>query len=286
MTYRTILVAVSGGSASAGAVDLACRLTTRFKAHLEGFHVQMDPRDLVIAAGDPVAGVVITELMDKIASDAATTAAKVKAAFDAALGRANIKLDAKPAVGGPSAGWREETGYGPVLVARRARFFDLIVLGRSERVAERPHSDAVEQTLLHSGRPVLLAPMKPPAAIGETVALGWNGSPEAVRAMRGALPFLTAAKSVLVITVGKPDAAAGTQVVEYLGWHGVKAKHQNVLPVEGVGSGEQLLSAARDGDADLLVMGGYGHMPWREFLFGGATRQIVGASLLPILLSH
>jgi nucleotide-binding universal stress UspA family protein len=285
MTYRTILVAVSGGSASAGAVDLACRLATRFKCHLEGFHVQMDPRDLVIAAGDPVAGVVITELMDKIAADAASTAAKVKSSFDAALGRAGIKLDGKPAGGAASAAWREETGYGPVLVARRARFFDLVVLGRSERVAERPHSDAVEQTLLHSGRPVLLAPMKPPAAIGETVALGWNGSPEAVRAMRGALPFLTAAKSVLVITVGKPDPA-GAQVVEHLGWHGVKAKHQNVLPVEGVGPGEQLLSAARDGDADLLVMGGYGHMPWREFFFGGATRQIVGVSLLPILLSH
>jgi nucleotide-binding universal stress UspA family protein len=36
----------------------------------------------------------------------------------------------------------------------------------------------------------------------------------------------------------------------------------------------------------LLVMGGYGHAPWREVLFGGATREVIGTSLLPVLLSH
>jgi len=50
--------------------------------------------------------------------------------------------------------------------------------------------------------------------------------------------------------------------------------------------GEQLLAGAREDGADLLVMGGYGHTPWRELLFGGATRAVVGTSLLPVLLSH
>jgi hypothetical protein len=54
----------------------------------------------------------------------------------------------------------------------------------------------------------------------------------------------------------------------------------------GVGAGQQLLAATRDQGADLLVMGGYGQMPWRQSLFGGATREIVGVSLLPVLLSH
>ncbi len=53
-----------------------------------------------------------------------------------------------------------------------------------------------------------------------------------------------------------------------------------------VGPGEQVLAEARDEGADLLVMGGYGHRPWRELLFGGATRQVVGHSLLPVLLAH
>ena len=33
-------------------------------------------------------------------------------------------------------------------------------------------------------------------------------------------------------------------------------------------------------------MGGYGHKPWREALFGGVTRDIIGTSLLPLLLMH
>jgi nucleotide-binding universal stress UspA family protein len=74
--------------------------------------------------------------------------------------------------------------------------------------------------------------------------------------------------------------------VDYLGWHGIVAKHRHIQPGRGVGPGEQLLSTARDEGADLLVMGGYGRMPWREFLLGGATREIVGVSLLPLLLSH
>jgi nucleotide-binding universal stress UspA family protein len=58
------------------------------------------------------------------------------------------------------------------------------------------------------------------------------------------------------------------------------------MPVAHVGPGEQVLAEARDEGADLLVMGGYGHRPWRELLFGGATRQIVGHSLLPVLIAH
>jgi nucleotide-binding universal stress UspA family protein len=56
--------------------------------------------------------------------------------------------------------------------------------------------------------------------------------------------------------------------------------------VFGVGPGEALLAAARDEGADLLAMGGFGHAPWRELLFGGVMRDLVGTSLLPLLLSH
>ena len=56
--------------------------------------------------------------------------------------------------------------------------------------------------------------------------------------------------------------------------------------VPGVAVGQQLLAAARGENADLLVMGGYGKAPWREMLLGGATRQVIGSSLLPILIAH
>jgi nucleotide-binding universal stress UspA family protein len=133
---------------------------------------------------------------------------------------------------------------------------------------------------------VLLAPAKAPDAVGDNIAVGWNGSAEATRALAASLPFLGAAQAVTILTIGDKHQESAAALIAYLGWYDVKAKHRHVPAVSGVGPGEQLLSAARDESADLLVMGGYGHMPWREFLFGGATREVVGASLLPLLLSH
>jgi len=291
MTIKTILAAASGGSASDGAIELACRFARRFGAHLEGFHARPDPRDLLTYSGDGFGMSISGEFIDRFIKDAEVIVTKTKAAFTAAASRHQIPMSAAPSLQlsdkvGASAAWRDETGYGPTLVARRARFFDLTVLGRSERVVDQPHTDVVEQTLINSGRAVLLAPAKPPAEVGDAVALGWNGSAEATRAVVAALPFLSVARAVSIITVGEKHQESVAALTEYLGWHGIKAKHRHSPSIPGVGPGQQLLSTARDENADLLVMGGYGHMPWREFLFGGATREIVGTSLLPLLLSH
>jgi len=182
-----------------------------------------------------------------------------------------------------SACWREETGEGATTVADRARLFDLLVLGRSGRVVGEPHSVAIEEALLSSGRPVLVAPAEPPKLLGETIALAWNDSAESARALAAAIPFLEKARAVNVLSLGDKNAG---EVAKHLGWYGVRATAASVPPVEGVRVGELLLAAAREHGADLLVMGGYGHAPWREMLFGGATRQILGSSRLPLLLSH
>src|ERR1700684_4540427 len=88
-------------------------------------------------------------------------------AFRWRRGRASASRDGSSASPIASASWREETGHGPSVVARRARFFDLVVLGRSERVIDHYHTDAVEQVLVHAGRPVLLAPAVVPEKVGD-----------------------------------------------------------------------------------------------------------------------
>jgi nucleotide-binding universal stress UspA family protein len=291
MDYRTILVAVSGGSASAGAVEIACRLAHRFSSHVEAFHVRLDARELAFVPADgftvPLAGNVIELAMQ----DAAENAARARAIVDAAAKRHSLPLRQEPPPSGlgvaelrqPSLAWHEETGYAPARVAARARLFDLLVLGRSGRVTDEPFGDAVEEVLLESGRPVLLAPAEVPKAIGDHIALAWNNSAEAARVLAAAMPLLMKAKTVQVLSVGDTGAPA---LAEHLAWHGIRAKVHDVYPVEGVGAGELVLAATRDAGADLLVMGGYGHAPWREMLFGGATREVIGTSLLPVLLSH
>lgn len=286
MTIRSIIVGTSGGSATEGAVELGCRIARRFEAHIEGFHGKADPRDLLIYVGDGFSAPLSGDWMDELRAQSAEMAAKSKTAFMAAIARNDLPIIEPPSRVAPSAIWREETGYAPSLVAERARFFDLAVLGRSERVVDQPHSDTVEETLTRSGRPVLLAPAQAPATFGERIALGWDGSPAAVRVLAAALPLLAAARAAFVITVGDKHRESAGAVLDYLGWQGVSAAHRKADKDRGVGYGEQLLASARDEGADLLVMGGYGHTPWREMLFGGATREVVGTSRLPVLLSH
>lgn len=291
MTFKTILAATSGGAASVGALELACQFARRFEAHLEAYHARPDPRDLFTYAADGFGASMSGDFVDRFIKDVDGIATKAKASFEAIAARHQLAIKDAPSQSlqpriAASAAWRDETGYGPTLVARRARFFDLVVLGRSDRVVDQPHTDVVEQVLINSGRPVLLAPAKPAADIGSVIAIGWNGSAEATRAAAASLPFLSGASGVSVITVGDQHQESAAALVQYLGWHDVKAKHRHVPAVEGVGAGQQLLSASHEENADLLVMGGYGRMPWREVLFGGATREIVGVSLMPLLLSH
>jgi len=236
-------------------------------------------------AGDGIA--VSQALIDEMTADAAATAAKTKAIFDGAAQRHGLQDRSEGPAGGagtqgPTCCWRAEAGYAPDLVARRARFFDLAVLGRSERAVQAPYTDTIEQTLAVSGRPMLVAPSAAPATIGRSVALAWNGSDESVRALAAALPFLTAAETVTVITAGAENGVA--DLVAYLAWHGIAATPRDVPLHSGESIGKALLEAARTAGADLLVMGGYGRRPWSETLFGGATRGVLAADSAPPLL--
>jgi nucleotide-binding universal stress UspA family protein len=291
MSIRTILVGASGGSASKGAIELACRFAKRLHAHVEGFHVLIDPIAVFAGAGMGEGMAISGGVIEEMTADADANAANAKASFEEiakqhdlphlSFGQMNAARDWRP-----SAGWHEETGDASSLVAARARFFDLIVLGRSARVVDEPSSNTIEATLARSGRPVLLAPAEPPANIGNVVALAWNGSAQAVRALAASLPFLVAAERVLVITVGDGNHGDIPSLLDHLTWHGIAAKHCHVLATSGESTGLLLLKAAHEASADILVMGGYGHQPWREALFGGVTRDIIGTSLVPLLLMH
>lgn len=288
MSIRTILAAVSGGGATGGAAELACRLARRFEAHVEGFHVVPDAATVIAATGEGIASPASAALAESMMAEAAVMAAEARIFFDRTAARHRIARVAAPraALRDASATWREETGNAARLVADRARFFDLLVLGRSDRVVNEPHSGTVEESLMRSGRPVLLAPAESAGDIGQVVAIAWNGSPQAVRAMAATLPFLGAAKSVQLITAGEAESAGSNQAVDYLAWHGIDAEPRPVRAGSSRRRGQALLEAARAGGADLLVMGAYGHPPWREQLLGGATEGAVRAMSLALLLMH
>ena len=286
MQLRTILVAVSGGAASQEAINAACRLARRFESHLEGMHVAVHPE----VPNWPASRTATRALSDAIRREADAAAATARQMFDAAADRHGLPLiDAERrssvSIWGASACWRQETGLDTRAVARRARLFDLVVLGRSSRAVRQASSLTVEHTLLEAGRPVLVVGAPALEKLGDAIALAWNDTAQASRALSAAMPLLKDASRTHILCFG--DARMG-ELLQQLEWYGIRATGHRFPPLsrQRVETGELLLAATRDCQADLLVMGAYGHAPWWESLFGGATREVLNKESFPILLAH
>lgn len=172
-----------------------------------------------------------------------------------------------------------------------SRTHDLLVLGQADptnrRIWPQPHH-LLETTLIKSGHPLIAIPFRGSfPSVGERVLVAWNGVREAARAVEDALSILERADQVTVLTVDlRAGAALSVDHLEtLLERHGVNAVTQGGRS-HGRPIGEVLLAEARRLGCDLLVMGGYGHWPIREHLFGGPTYFVLEHMNLPVLLSH
>jgi hypothetical protein len=110
--------------------------------------------------------------------------------------------DAPPDPQGPSAQWLREIGAEPYWVTEYGRAADLLVIGRPGE-DEGVSLDTIEAALIDSGRPLLILPAAPLTAIPETVAIAWKATPQAARALTAALPFVSKAKQIVVLTVAE-----------------------------------------------------------------------------------
>ena len=152
--------------------------------------------------------------------------------------------------------------------------------------------DLAEQIIFESGRPVLIfpeEPVRPLATAILTVAVAWDGSRQAARAVADALPFLRRAKTVRAFTAtdDKPlSSAQAQQFVEYLAGFGIEAIHEDVKKTDQHSIGSFLEAYVVSRGIDILVMGAYGHSRLREFILGGATRSILANPPCWVLLSH
>ncbi|MGV0909648.1 universal stress protein [Martelella sp. FOR1707] len=175
-------------------------------------------------------------------------------------------------------------------ILAEARLYDLFVTTMPQ---EDDHEAAalVESVLFGAGHSVLLVPPKCVSALDfSTIVLGWRNTREAARAVDEALPFLKRAERVSVCMIGDDElgrierVTQGNDIARHLARHGVPVE-LNPLP-EGKGVGATLLDEAELLNAGLIVMGGYGHTRLREWVLGGATREVLKRSEVPVLMGH
>ena len=142
--------------------------------------------------------------------------------------------------------------------------------------------------IVGSACPTLVVPRDGgPFAIGKRIAIGWNNSREASRAIRDSLPLLTAADEVLVLAVQtQGDTAPITQPIEdYLANHGIKYQLQ-LATAQDHNVTETIMAQILQHKVDVLVMGAWGHSRFRELILGGVTRKVLETAPIPVLLSH
>ncbi|MBI1407434.1 MAG: universal stress protein [Caulobacter sp.] len=178
----------------------------------------------------------------------------------------------------------------PEHLARAARSHDLCVVPYT---GEIPAQTALAEALVFgSGRPVVIfraGPGEQPPRALRRVLIAWDGGRAGARAVADAMPALTQADEVRVLTVldDKPSTTAGQagDLLRHLEAHGVVAQAEEFTRADRT-IAEVLEQAAWERGFDLLVMGAFGHARLREFVLGGATQSLMTTPPIPILLSH
>jgi len=214
----------------------------------------------------------------KVASLA--TAGEIKDKHSGTLNASGIKCE-----------WRSEEGIALDVIAKHARYSDLVVVGQGPSNGGAA-DDLAGSLVLASGRPVLVVPRsgKHSGKI-ERIMVAWDGGSHAARAVNDALPLLQAAQMVTVLTInpGKNREGHGdipsADISLHLARHGVKVNGHS-LAAGGLREEEMLLARAADDASDLIVMGAYGHSRLREFILGGVTRYMLENMTVPVLMSH
>ena len=273
---KDILVTLPTGDAPSIALDYAVTVASNFDAHLTGVAFVQDLA--AIASFDGATAAVLDRYRREV--EAAAEGARVR--FEETRQREGLSAESMlltaAAVGIPE------------LLARTARRFDLTILPQADPQGEGSEKAMIEAVLLGSGRPILIVPYFQEGGVKfERVLVCWDGSHNAARAIADAMPFLTRAKQVEVVTVetdGKADdSMAGLYIAHHLSRHDVIVEVRNIV-AHGQDVSLRIRSHAAQQSADLIVMGGYGHSRLREVVLGGATRDILESTVVPTLMSH
>jgi nucleotide-binding universal stress UspA family protein len=173
-------------------------------------------------------------------------------------------------------------------IARLAQHADLTVI-RLPDPDTQVHVDEmrlIEQIALEVGCPMVILPWKlTPTRVAKRIAIAWNASPAAQRALRACFPLLTDDGAVAIVSI-HPDAPIdiATPVAHFLARHRVAAVLEPIIGRDKE-AGPLLAQAMEQLDADLLVMGAWSRQPIIERLFGGATRHLLGRLGIPVLIS-
>jgi len=287
MGIKTIFVPLRGDGLGEVLLDHALALGRRTGAHLAVNHCRQRAEDML-----PLGSYMNRAMREQLAESAAAMAdeeeRRVRDLFrDYCERHALDVVEARdPSADGVTVSWHERTGKQPDIISVYGRLADLVAVPRPQPGGAFGQN-SLEAAIFSTGRLTLMCPSEARADLGAAIAVAWNGSVEAARAMHMGLPTLKAANKVTVLSAetGEESPLSAAMACEYLRSHDIAAEPLTFRSAKNkVGQG--LLSAAAGAGADLMLMGAYGQGRQRELILGGVTRHIIDASDLPVLFTH
>jgi len=291
MAWAKVLADIDGGPASEAVARAALQVGRDFAARVELLHVAVSDEETIPIVAEGMTSGAVGRMLEGLAEQRRTraeTAERIYRTLCVDAGLATGEPDAAAAPGQFRVAFRRRDGREADEITRRGRLADLVIVGRQS--AEAGFSPALEAAIFGTGRPLLMVPEPPPKRsrehLGAGIAIAWDGTLGAARATGAALPLLSRAQKVVVLTAdmekigAKPSALA-----DYLAEHGIGARTWAFMPEERK-LGEQLLAEAEKAGADMLVMGAYGHSRLREMVLGGVTQSVIAKSTIPVFMAH
>lgn len=281
MSMKTILVPMEKHDGMQSVLETALLLARRYDSYIEGFPLRWATVDF--ALGDIAVAFPVEQYKQEMAAEAQ----RARQTFETFMQIRGVPRSTERTTS-LSFGWLNEPLEGETFVGNYGRAFDVIVMNRPDANSPVLYHRALESGLFESGRPMLLAPPSPPERIGTNVLIAWNGSTEQTRALALAMPLLERAERVTVLTVTGGTGVLGPsadQMIRYLQRNGIPAEPLTV-GLDGKSTGEAILEAAQTSACDLLIKGAFTQSRLRQMVFGGATRHVMAAATLPVLLAH
>jgi nucleotide-binding universal stress UspA family protein len=273
--FRDLLVHVDGSEAGRRRLQFAIDLALRTGARLSGLHV-MPPPDVPPLYKPSQLDEAVANMSLRLASNARAA----KEAFNEEV--AQRLADTR---------WFEADGDVVDGICDHARYADLVILGQYEwQGPQVAHPLPIAHSVVsRCGRPVLVVPAAVRSISFARAAIAWDGSREAVRAVHDALPLLALSQSVEIVTIIAPSAVESDDDAKHLSAHlanhGIKIE-RSVIQIRSEEERTALRQQMEKAHYDLLVMGGYSHPMWLQFIFGGTTRSMLLSSKIPVLVSH
>lgn len=287
---KTILVPTSGSGTDEMVFATALALGRTFGGHLHFIHVHLEPgaAALEVRHLEFCPGALASRELERLREQGDHLSVSARAHFEEFCSAHKVEIRDQPGtVAAVTASFSEEAGEPVTRLLAHARHCDLIVLGRRHHRDHLPTA-LTETLLMESGRPILIAPDSVPRSLTGTIVVGWKETQEAARALGASLPLLKEAQRVVLLGVAEEGASsrqAFDELVRQLAWHGIRAE-VNILDNSSQPATTLLPLAATQLHADLLVVGGFGHSPLRECIFGGVTEALLEHAEFPVFMLH